>query len=505
MRDERVVYWTEGWPKQNFGDLLSAWLHERALLAPLVDADRYRLLGSAIESSVLQLDLQQCATTQPPVIALWGCGQRDEQPVDPALRRHCLFFGVRGPLTRDALGLPADTPLGDPGLLVPLLRPRRGPPGTELLCVPHFNEPGDHGPLREMAGADAIVAPAVADFEELEALIDRIAGARFVLAGALHAAIVACAYGVPFGFWDTGFIDIPFKWRDFAASLGVKLPFARTVQEATRHHDAVAGAIRRPRASDILGCCPFGVRPAVLAAAWCRDAALDDDSAARLQRALPPPGQVDAFADGIGTHNAGRRAAAREQAAGGNEGVLAATRRQFDDVAGRLRRAAEAVEAEVLAASFVFDPAGPDLCFAAGAAGMRYLEGGWTTPNEVGPWAVAPVATLRIPASTGWWRWERLDLGLIAFAPRQAPIDGRRTIDVSANDMPLGSHTIENGSDETAIFGNLVLQLPALLRRRGGDLLLVFRSSVLVSAQALGIGTDDRTLSFAPTYLKPAP
>jgi hypothetical protein len=112
-------------------------------------------------------------------------------------------------------------------------------------------------------------------------------------------------------------------------------------------------------------------------------------------------------------------------------------------------------------------------------------------------------ASMSIPASTGWWRWDRLDLGLIAFAPRQEPVDGRRTIQVSANDVPLGAYTIENMSQGDAVFGNAYLELPKTLRDRGGDLLLVFRSAVRVSAQSLGIGNDERTLSFAPTYLKP--
>jgi hypothetical protein len=504
VRDERIVHWTEGWPKHNFGDLLSAWLHEHALIAPLVDADRYRLLGSAIHSTVVRNDIEQCGSTLPATIALWGCGQRDATPLDDALRPHCLFFGVRGPLTRDALGLPADTPIGDPGLLVPLLRPRRAGPGEEVLCVPHFSEPGDPEALRQRAGADALVSPAVAGFDELEALVDRIAGARFVLAGALHAAIVACAYGVPFGFWDTGFVDIPFKWHDFAASLGVELPFSHTVAEAEQHFAAVAGKMRRPRASDILGCCPFAVRPAVLAAAWCQDAGLDEALAARLQAALPAATQMEALAARFGTHNAARRARLRDEVTGGPPGVLDASRRQMGDVAQRLRRATEAIEAEVQAASFVFDASGPDLRFAAGSAGMSYLQDGWTTPNEVGPWAVEHAATVRIPATSGWWRWETLDMGLIAFAPRQEPIGGRRTISVRANDIPLGTYTLENGSDQDAVFGNILLTLPSLLRRRGGALHLAFHTSVLVSARELGIGTDERTLSFAPTYLKPA-
>ena len=43
--------------------------------------------------------------------------------------------------------------------------------------------------------------------------IAAIVAAEFVLAGALHAAVVACAYDVPFAYYDSGDIDLPFKCR----------------------------------------------------------------------------------------------------------------------------------------------------------------------------------------------------------------------------------------------------------------------------------------------------
>lgn len=106
MIDERIKYWSQGWPHKNFADFLFEYLYEKTLLAPLLKADRYRLIGSAIDPFVLQDDLRQCSVAHTLTIALWGCGKRDGRPLDPELMAHCLFFGVRGPLTRDALELP---------------------------------------------------------------------------------------------------------------------------------------------------------------------------------------------------------------------------------------------------------------------------------------------------------------------------------------------------------------------------------------------------------------
>jgi hypothetical protein len=53
-------------------------------------------------------------------------------------------------------------------------------------------------------------------------VVDRIAGAGFVLTGALHGAIVAQAYGVPWAPWTGTRIDCPAKWLDWAAYLDIE-------------------------------------------------------------------------------------------------------------------------------------------------------------------------------------------------------------------------------------------------------------------------------------------
>ena len=49
----------------------------------------------------------------------------------------------------------------------------------------------------------------------------------------MHAAVTAAAYDVPFGFWDSGSIDIPTKWEDTASLLGIPCAFFGTVDAAT--------------------------------------------------------------------------------------------------------------------------------------------------------------------------------------------------------------------------------------------------------------------------------
>jgi len=502
MIDERIKYWTQGWPAKNFGDYLFEYIYEEALIGPFVDADRYRLIGSVIDPDILQQDLAECASIGSPSIALWGCGKRDETPLPPELLSHCQFFGVRGPRTRAALGLPDNTPIGDPAFILPLLQPCRSAARSSIVCVPHFNEPSQPGLLLERSGCDEILYPAVGDLDALVQFVDRIATARFVLAGSLHAAIVACAYEVPFGFWDTGFVDLPFKWTDFAASIGVEMPFFQDVTGAGRHYRDVGAGIRRPRLSDILACCPFAVRNSVLAAAWARDTGLDDCAASVARQVSNGFASDLVFAREIQQRNTSRREQRRHQLQAGDHGVVAASARYLGSIAERLSKAAQAIEAEVHAASYIFEVSGPDLTFCAGSAGMAFLRKGWVPPNEIAPWAVERYASIELPHATRWWAHCRLDFGIIAFAPHPAPLLGQRKITVSANDVPIGDFVAINHGDGNVVATTFSIQLPDVLLRRGGDLLLLFESETLLSAAALNVGTDDRTLSFAPTYLK---
>ena len=119
------------------------------------------------------------------MIGFWGCGMRDETPIDPELMARCRFMGVRGPLTRDGLGLPQTPLLAIRSLLMPLIyrpktvRAHRG----RTLCMPRFLDPLSTSDLLRMTGADAVVRPGIrARRHALLDTIDAIAGADFILA-----------------------------------------------------------------------------------------------------------------------------------------------------------------------------------------------------------------------------------------------------------------------------------------------------------------------------------
>jgi hypothetical protein len=280
--DERIRYFVKGAPTQNFGDYLPELLAQAFLLHPRVDADAYRLIGSVIEAEWIRRDLRRSVGIERGLVAFWGCGKRDANPLPPRLQRHCRFFGVRGPLTRDALGLPADSVLGDPGLLAPLMHTPTPAPETagRVVCIPHIGDTKSDAELLAICGAELVLRPSVSASEPaLRRMLDRIAGAGFVLTASLHGAIVACAYGRPFAFWDNGHVDVAFKWQDFAASIGVPCLFVRDAGAGqSLHAQVLAPRLVMPPLAPLLDVCPFAVRPAALLRALQHDGRLATDA-----------------------------------------------------------------------------------------------------------------------------------------------------------------------------------------------------------------------------------
>jgi hypothetical protein len=110
----------------------------------------------------------------------------------------------------------------------------------------------------------------------LREILDKIAGASFVLSGSLHGAIIACAYNRPFAFWDSGMIDIPFKWDDFSASVGIPSVFVKNVEEAVAVYEMqLKPKIKKPPLTPILDACPFAIKPSKLVLAMAADGLIE--------------------------------------------------------------------------------------------------------------------------------------------------------------------------------------------------------------------------------------
>ncbi len=265
--DCALPYWLKGEENQNFGDYLTEFFCARLFYGVGLAAKVTHLIGSVMDDDWLarQIDTDLSLTgSRTTKTVFWGCGLRSETSLSEKAQKQCTILSVRGPLTRSSLRLGISVPIGDPALLLPALHsPRQDAAlvGRKAL-IPHFLDARADAELLALSGCDVVLRPGISrSFAAVEEFIDQVASAEFILAGALHGAIVAAAYGTPFAYWDSGQIDIPFKWRDFSESVGIPCEFHKTVDAGIRHYETeINGALKLPPLLPVLSVAPFPVR-----------------------------------------------------------------------------------------------------------------------------------------------------------------------------------------------------------------------------------------------------
>lgn len=265
-----IQWWRPSSSRENIGDFLSRYLLERLFVRERVTADVHFLIGSVISAKRIEKLVQAHRQRTALRVTFWCCGCRDEAAIPRELLTHAMVLGARGPLTASVLGLDPATPLGDPAFLLPLLYQPKASARTagKTIFVPHVYQSLIHSEeeLRARSGADVVLSPLImGTASDVELFIDQICASSFVATSSLHGAVIACAYGVPFAFFDCGYIDIPFKWRDFSASICIGTYFPRTLEDARlTYGQLIAGRIRRPPLMPMLGVAPFVPRDDVL-------------------------------------------------------------------------------------------------------------------------------------------------------------------------------------------------------------------------------------------------
>ncbi|WP_165360911.1 polysaccharide pyruvyl transferase family protein [Candidatus Chloroploca sp. Khr17] len=222
----------------------------------------------------------------PEPVDVWGCGWRGTA-LHPDFALRVTFHAVRGPQTIEGLGLPPNTPLGDPALLLPHLSTIAPKHHGRTLVMPHYfrtyalsarqrclstgcammvpsriigrpaqgRRPSPRGLGSMVRGFLALGIPIYSGTQAIHI----IAGAGFILTGSLHGAIFAQAYGVPWAAYDDGYIDVPAKWLDWAAYLGIRLDFVKDLREG-QHWWQVEGRHGKVRELEsLLGAFPYPV------------------------------------------------------------------------------------------------------------------------------------------------------------------------------------------------------------------------------------------------------
>lgn len=195
-------------PKGNFGDDLNPWIWN-ALAPEIFDDDESTVLvgiGTLINSK---------APAAPRKIVFGsGVGYHALPVIDDKWKFYC----VRGPRSAQRLGLDPALAISDPAVLLTQMVAPCAERGGEVCYMPHHASLryADWRGLCEQAGL-VYLDPA----DDIMQTVQRIQRARLVVAEAMHAAIVADAFRVP---WvPVACYDhiLDFKWNDWCQSLGM--------------------------------------------------------------------------------------------------------------------------------------------------------------------------------------------------------------------------------------------------------------------------------------------
>jgi Polysaccharide pyruvyl transferase. len=159
---------------------------------------------------------------------IWGSGAL--RPMNTDFVDHIRVAAVRGPITRELLGLKTDV-FGDPGVLMSLVLDEKIAKTGRIGVIPHFTKISETA--ERLAGlGDEVMIIDPAQENHLD-VVRQIAGCEAVFSSSLHGLIVADAFGVP-NVWldpDGNHDCARLKFYDYAAGVGRVLPLPIPVEQ----------------------------------------------------------------------------------------------------------------------------------------------------------------------------------------------------------------------------------------------------------------------------------
>lgn len=197
-------------PIGNFGDDLNPWIWYNLVPEIFDDDDEVVLVG-------IGTLINSRAPTRPTKL-VFGSGVGYHQ--FPEMDDKWKFYCVRGPLSAERLGLDRSYAITDPAVLITQLVSKQPVQRSNAVCfMPHHASArfADWQSICEQAGI-TYIDPAA----DLNEAIFQIRRCRLFLAEAMHGAIVADAFRVP---WiPVACYDhiLDFKWQDWCLSLNLE-------------------------------------------------------------------------------------------------------------------------------------------------------------------------------------------------------------------------------------------------------------------------------------------
>jgi hypothetical protein len=216
------LYWQGGERGEiNFGDSISPLLVSALSGREVVYGDIYNCELAAVGSildKIVAKQWKRLLRLKLHTIKIWGSGSFGPDRI--ARYGKLDIFAVRGPLTRDAMGLNSSMVLGDPGLLVDRLisRPEKV---FRWGIIPHVVD-REHGVVREMNLATPHSCVINLADPDLLATARTIASCDYIISSSLHGLIAADSFGIP-SLWMRLSGDVfggDWKFHDYFQSVG---------------------------------------------------------------------------------------------------------------------------------------------------------------------------------------------------------------------------------------------------------------------------------------------
>ena len=219
----KVIYFQD--PQGNFGDELNRWLWPR-IFDGAISGFGHHGIESLEENGAEALLFYGIGTIlddripAEPEKIIFGSGFGYGKPLADLTRCNIVF--VRGEQTAAAIGVSRDKALTDPAILLrrffPLIADEKKL--HDVSFMPHHSTTA--GGFWQKACTELGINYISPTGFDVEAVVKQISASRLVIAEAMHGAIVADAFRVPWIPVSTVRETNPFKWQDWCGSLNLQ-------------------------------------------------------------------------------------------------------------------------------------------------------------------------------------------------------------------------------------------------------------------------------------------
>lgn len=219
--DRISAYWWEPENESsiNLGDHINKIIIEACSGKEVVRADRDKCDLVAI-GSVLWKVLEKANQTKK--LHVWGTGFMTHWDYKSKYAyKNVEYSAVRGNFTATVLGLPDNTPKGDPGLLIADILPFGKAKKYKYGIIPHHKNMEDPNVLFLL---ENLTGSVLIDFRDpdYKKTLELMNSCEFIVSSAMHGLIIADSYGIPNIWMHTDEIHRGhrFKFYDYFSAIG---------------------------------------------------------------------------------------------------------------------------------------------------------------------------------------------------------------------------------------------------------------------------------------------